>query len=51
VGALGAGASGRGGSLNVPSVGIVNIPVGFAPLKPAELVGIRIQQMVGPVAV
>jgi phage tail sheath protein FI len=32
-------------------LGIVNILVGFAPLKPAEFVVIRIQQMAGQVAV
>jgi phage tail sheath protein FI len=30
--------------------GVVNIIVGFAPLKPAEFVVIRIQQMAGQVA-
>jgi hypothetical protein len=30
--------------------GIVNIIVGFAPLKPAEFVVISIQQIAGPVA-
>jgi len=29
------------------NLGIVNIAVGFAPLKPAEFVVIRIQQMAG----
>jgi phage tail sheath protein FI len=29
--------------------GIVNIVVGFAPLKPAEFVIIRIEQIAGPV--
>ncbi|HEX6159284.1 MAG TPA: phage tail sheath subtilisin-like domain-containing protein, partial [Thermoanaerobaculia bacterium] len=33
------------------NLGIVNIVVGFAPLKPAEFVVIRIQQMAGQVAV
>jgi hypothetical protein len=33
------------------NLGIVNIHVGFAPLKPAEFVIIRIQQMAGQVAV
>ena len=33
------------------NLGIVNILVGFAPLKPAEFVIIRIQQMAGQVAV
>lgn len=33
------------------NLGIVNILVGFAPLKPAEFVIIRIQQMAGEVAV
>jgi phage tail sheath protein FI len=32
------------------NLGIVNIVVGFAPLKPAEFVVIRLQQMAGPVA-
>ena len=32
------------------NLGIVNILVGFAPLKPAEFVVIRIQQMAGQVA-
>ena len=32
------------------NLGIVNILVGFAPLKPAEFVIIRIQQMAGQVA-
>jgi phage tail sheath protein FI len=31
------------------NLGIVNIAVGFAPLKPAEFVIIRIQQMAGQV--
>ena len=31
--------------------GIVNIIVGFAPLKPAEFVVIKIQQMAGQIAV
>ncbi|HEX8620314.1 MAG TPA: phage tail sheath C-terminal domain-containing protein [Thermoanaerobaculia bacterium] len=33
------------------NLGIVNVVVGFAPLKPAEFVVIRIQQMAGQVAV
>jgi phage tail sheath protein FI len=33
------------------NLGIVNIVVGFAPLKPAEFVIIQIQQMAGQVAV
>ncbi|MOA49257.1 hypothetical protein D3C78_1721130 [compost metagenome] len=33
------------------NLGIVNILVGFAPLKPAEFVVIRIQQMAGQVEV
>jgi uncharacterized protein len=32
-------------------LGIVNILVGFAPLKPAEFVMIQIQQMAGQIAV
>ena len=32
------------------NLGIVNIVVGFAPLKPAEFVVIKIQQMAGQVA-
>jgi phage tail sheath protein FI len=32
------------------NLGIVNIVVGFAPLKPAEFVVIKIQQIAGPVA-
>jgi hypothetical protein len=32
-------------------LGIVNILVGFAPLKPAEFVIIKIQQLAGQVAV
>jgi phage tail sheath protein FI len=32
------------------NLGIVNISVGFAPLKPAEFVVIRIQQMAGQIA-
>ncbi len=31
------------------NLGIVNIHVGFAPLKPAEFVVIRIQQMAGQI--
>jgi phage tail sheath protein FI len=31
--------------------GVVNILVGFAPLKPAEFVVLQIQQIVGQVAV
>jgi uncharacterized protein len=31
--------------------GVVNILVGFAPLKPAEFVVIKIQQMAGQIAV
>jgi phage tail sheath protein FI len=33
------------------NLGIVNIVVGFAPLKPAEFVVIKLQQMVGQIAV
>ena len=33
------------------NLGIVNIVVGFAPLKPAEFVVIKIQQMAGQVEV
>ncbi|HEX9986253.1 MAG TPA: phage tail sheath C-terminal domain-containing protein [Thermoanaerobaculia bacterium] len=36
---------------NDVNLGIVNIVVGFAPLKPAEFVVIKIQQMAGQVAV
>jgi phage tail sheath protein FI len=32
------------------NMGIVNIAVGFAPLKPAEFVVIQIQQMAGQIA-
>ena len=32
------------------NLGVVNIVVGFAPLKPAEFVVIRIQQMAGQIA-
>jgi phage tail sheath protein FI len=32
------------------NLGIVNILVGFAPLKPAEFVVIKIQQMAGQIA-
>ena len=32
------------------NLGVVNILVGFAPLKPAEFVVIRIQQMAGQIA-
>jgi hypothetical protein len=32
------------------NLGIVNIVVGFAPLKPAEFVIIRIQQLAGQIA-
>jgi hypothetical protein len=32
-------------------LGIVNIVVGFAPLKPAEFVIIQLQQMAGQIAV
>ena len=32
------------------NLGIVNIHVGFAPLKPAEFVVIRIQQIAGDIA-
>ena len=32
------------------NLGIVNIVVGFAPLKPAEFVVIQIQQMAGQIA-
>jgi phage tail sheath protein FI len=32
------------------NLGIVNIVVGFAPLKPAEFVIIKIQQMAGQIA-
>lgn len=31
------------------NLGIVNVVVGFAPLKPAEFVVIRIQQMAGQI--
>jgi hypothetical protein len=31
------------------NLGVVNIVVGFAPLKPAEFVVIRIQQMAGQI--
>ena len=31
------------------NLGIVNIEVGFAPLKPAEFVVIKIQQMAGQI--
>jgi phage tail sheath protein FI len=33
------------------NLGIVNIVVGFAPLKPAEFVIIQLQQMAGQIAV
>ena len=33
------------------NLGIVNIVVGFAPLKPAEFVVIKLQQMAGQIAV
>ena len=33
------------------NLGIVNIVVGYAPLKPAEFVVIKIQQMAGQIAV
>jgi phage tail sheath protein FI len=33
------------------NLGIVNVLVGFAPLKPAEFVVIQIQQMAGQIAV
>jgi len=33
------------------NLGVVNIVVGFAPLKPAEFVVIKIQQIAGPIAV
>jgi phage tail sheath protein FI len=33
------------------NLGIVNVVVGFAPLKPAEFVVIKIQQMAGQLAV
>ena len=32
------------------NLGIVNIVVGFAPLKPAEFVVIKLQQMAGQIA-
>jgi hypothetical protein len=32
-------------------MGVVNIVVGFAPLKPAEFVIIKIQQLAGQIAV
>jgi Bacteriophage tail sheath protein len=31
--------------------GVVNVLVGFAPLKPAEFVMVKIQQMAGQIAV
>ncbi len=34
---------------NVINLGIVNIIVGFAPLKPAEFVVIKLQQMAGQI--
>jgi phage tail sheath protein FI len=33
------------------NLGVVNIVVGFAPLKPAEFVIIQLQQMAGQIAV
>jgi hypothetical protein len=32
------------------NLGVVNVVVGFAPLKPAEFVIIKIQQMAGQIA-